>query len=123
MAYNHREVTARKKREEWEKHTEQMLREHFDSYSDRPNKNEEGLLEQQRINKPKHKVTEDQLEENRSEARQAVTEKQLDTTKPAFGGVNRADALDGSEVPPLERKRLATKPVMEDEKLEPANEE
>ena len=123
MAYNHREVLARKKREDWERHTEMMLRDNWDSYSKSVNKTEEKLLEVHRTGKAPNTVTEEQLDEVRDVTREAVTEKRIDTTKPEFGGKFRDDPLDGSEVPPLEKKRLATKPAMEDEKLEPANEE
>lgn len=123
MAYNHKEVRARKKREDWERHTEMMLRDNWNSYSKSVEKTEEGLLEGQRTGKAPNTVTEEQLDDVREGTREAVTEKRIDTTKPEFGGEFRKDPLDGSEVPPLERKRLATKPVMEDEKLKPANEE
>lgn len=122
MAYNHREILAKKKREDWERHTEMMLRDNWDSFSRGEFETEEGLLESQRTGRVPDTVTEEQLGGARSGAREAVTEKRINTTKPEFGGKFRDDSLDGGEVPPLEKKRLATKPVMEDEKLKPANE-
>jgi len=84
---------------------------------------EEGLLEKQRTNKDPEVTTEALLDKVRSATTDtdSVTERRLDTEKPSYGCVNRCDALDGSQVPPLEKKRLASKDVMENEKYDKAN--
>lgn len=121
MSYNQRRVTARKKREAWEKNVEEKLREQVEKYVGDTSRTEEGLLEDQRVGKDPNVTTERQLEKERSEARQVITEKRMDTEKAPFGGVNRA-SVESGQVPPLEAKRLKTKPVMEDEKYRKANE-
>lgn len=121
MSYNLKRVTARKKREAWEKNVEEKLRENAESYISDTSKTEEGLLDSQRTNKEQHATTEKQLDSERSDTREALTEKRMDTEKAPFGGVNRASVESGN-IPPLEAKRLKTKPVMEDEKYRKANE-
>jgi hypothetical protein len=121
MSYNLREVTARKKREAWEKSVEEKLRENADKYIGDTSKTEEGLLDSERVGKDRHATIEKQLDDERSGTREAVTEKRMDTEKAPFGGVNRASVESGN-IPPLEAKRLKTKPVMEGEKYRRANE-
>ena len=120
MSFNLRKMRAEAAMKEKQKHYERMLRDMAGEGKLDP-ETEEGLLEEQRTGKEPEATTEGLLEKVRQETKEAVTEKRLDTEKPAFGCVNRCDALDGSEVPPLEKKRLASKDVMEDEKYEKAN--
>jgi len=121
MAYNHHAVQAKKQREEWEKHVEQQLRENFDVYSKDLQQTEEGLLADQRTDKSPNTTIEAQLEKARTGTAQAVTEKRLDTEKGLFTDHRHQVQAKAGQVPALEAKRLADKPV-EDEKYEAANE-
>ena len=120
MPYSLKKKRAEAAVAEKQKHYERLLREQAGE-SDLPEKSEEGLLEEQRTGKEAKVTTEAQLDSVRSETNEAITEKRLDTEKPAYGCVNRCDSLDGSDVPLLEGKRLASKDVMENEKYDRAN--
>lgn len=120
MSFNLRRMRAEAAMQEKQKHYERMLRD-MAGEGELDAETEEGLLEEQRTNKEPEVATEALLDKVRSETKEAVTESRLDTDKPGYGCVNRCDALDGSEVPPLEKKRLASDDVMEDEKYDKAN--
>jgi len=117
MSYNKREAKAKKKRQEWEDHTESRLRDNFDAYSKEINRTLEGLLNDQRVDKDKNTVTEDQLGEERVDTRHAVTEKLMDTEKASFGNIMR-NAEKTSDIPPLDADREKNK---SDEPYEAAN--
>jgi len=121
MPFNLRKMRAQAAVAEKQKHYERMLRDIAGEGKLDP-ETEEGLLEKQRVNKDPEGITEALLEKVRKSTTDVVTEKRLDTEKPSYGCVNRCDALDGSQVPPLEKKRQASKDVMEKEKYEKANE-
>ena len=120
MAYNHHAVQAKKKREDWEKHIEQQLRENFDVYSKELQPSGEGQLAKQRGSEKCAPTTEAQLEKVRTGTAQAVTEKRLDTEKGMFAKHRHQVQAKAGQVPALEAKRLENKPV-EDEKYEAAN--
>ena len=120
MPYSLKKKRAQTELAEKTKHYEQMLREMVGDVP-APDKTEEGLLEEQRTGKEADTTTEGLLEAVRTKTVDSITEKRLDTEKPVFGGVMRADSLDGSDVPPLEKARLAAKDVMENEQYERAN--
>lgn len=119
MAYNKREAKAKKKRQEWEDHTERRLRDNFDVYSEKLTANLQGLLEKDRTGNEQNSLTEKQLEGEHSDTRHVITEKRMDTESAQFGNVMRKD-LDSGQVPPLEAKRLSDNPV-EKTKYSPAN--
>jgi len=119
MAYNKKEAKAKKKRQEWEDHTERRLRDNFDVFSKSVNKSMEGLLNEDRTEKDSNTITEDQLEAERDGTRHALTEKLMDTESAPYGNVMRQD-IESGELPPLEAKRLENDPV-EDEKYDAAN--
>ena len=110
MSYNHKQAKARKKRQEWEDHTERRLRDNFDVYSKDIEKSYEGLLGEGRVEKDKNTTTEDQLESERDGTKHAVTEKLMDTEEASFGNVMRK-AVETGGIPPLEAQRLADEPV------------
>ena len=120
MSFNLRTKRAEAVIKEKQKHYERMLRD-MAGEGDLEAETEEGLLEKQRTGKKPEVTTEALLESVRKATSEAVIEKRLNTEKPAYGCVNRCDPFDGSEVPLLEKKRLASKDVMEDEKYEKAN--
>jgi len=120
MPYNLKRKRAEAAVAEKQKHYERMLRD-MAGESENEEKSEEALLEKQRTGKSPEGTTENLLDSVRKEAKDIITEKRLNEEDPSFGGVNRSDPLEGSQVPPLEKKRLASKDAMEKEKYEKAN--
>jgi len=119
MAYNLKKARAAKVREERESSIEKRLRDGYDNYI-AANKSKEGLLEEQRTGKSQTVTTEEQLESMRNGGNEDLTEKRMEDEKAPYGGVNRSSVASGN-IPPLEAKRLESKPVMEKEKYKPAN--
>lgn len=117
--FNLKEAKANKARQNLDKHIEKMLEDYAAKYKDvlKTVKTEEGLLEKQRTGKTSD-LTERLLDNKRTESSHMVTEKLLDSKKSLYNK-HRVKGSD-SEVPPLEAKRLSTKPVMEDEDYDSA---
>jgi Mg2+ and Co2+ transporter CorA len=117
--FNLKEAKAKKARVDLDKHIEKMLEDYTSKYKDvlKSVETEEALLERQRTGKGSD-LTERLLDNRRTESSHMTTEKLLDSKKSLYSK-HRVERSD-SEVPPLEAKRLSTKPIMEDEDYDSA---